>query len=110
MLRIDRLVLAIILLAGFVSADFPYSESLVADCNDILVDSEVSRTKSDKSSIKLKVTNAKKPIRYVFYRESGELLNNEYTSSKFETGEKGKIYYAVKDANGCTVKGEIFIE
>ena len=73
------------------------------DCDDIKVEVEIRQVKNGKNNVQLNVSNAEKPIHILFFKESGELLSNDYKSGKIILSEKGTFHYAVVDGKGCRV-------
>ena len=109
MIRIDRLFFTALISLSFISANivdsFPQSS-----CDLVKVDQSISKGKNADNEITLRAKGGTRPYHYVFFKESGQLLSEEYKTGKLKTNFKGTVYYAVKDAKGCTVKANILLE
>ena len=102
-----RTLLLLFLSIIFVSA-LPTKD--LNNCDTIKVSVEIKTLRDDSSKVTLKVRNAVKPVHYVFYRKTGDLLSNVFTSNSISLHEKGTFYYSIVDGNGCKVKSEFKVD
>jgi hypothetical protein len=63
-----------------------------------------------KGSAEAIVSGAEKPIYYVFYKESGQLLTRDIYSGKVKDVDPGTYFCSILDGKGCIKKTEFKIE
>jgi hypothetical protein len=87
-------------------------ESQRQNCDAIQLKIEIvnSTVALPKGSVEAIVTGAEKPIYYVFYRESGQLLTRDIYSGKVKDIDPGTYFCSILDGKGCIKKTEFKIE
>lgn len=81
----------------------------VSNCDQFKVIGEV-QTHSGTASIEIKTTGGKAPMTYIFSKESGHLVTEDYQSNIVDGLSKGKYYCTVVDKNSCKKTIEIEIK
>lgn len=77
-------------------------------CDAILAQVEISN--EPVSRVKIVVEKGKAPLKYIFYKNSGELISKDWQNNTVTGLTTGKYYCTVVDSSNCrkTVEFEIF--
>ena len=96
----------------FVPASSLFSRVAPEPCDGVALKIEISRSAAfpGKGNIEAVVTGAEKPIHYIFYKSSGQLLSKDVTSNKVKDVDPGTYYCSIVDGRGCNKKTEFKIE
>ena len=96
----------------FVPASSLFSGVASVSCDGVELKVEVTKSTSfpGKGNIEAVVTGAEKPIHYIFYKSSGQLLSKDVTSAKVKNIDPGTYYCSIVDGRGCNKKTEFKIE
>jgi hypothetical protein len=87
--------------AAFTS--LPVSHTLLSpsDCNDITASVKISEEEPSGSKVTLTIERGTAPFKYIFYKESGELLSEKFDSNMISVPVKGKYFCTVIDKRYC---------
>jgi len=82
------------------------------DCQGVRVEIQVkpSDPGSNNGTAEAIVSGAEKPVYYIFYKASGQLLSKDVNSNKVENITPGTYFCSIVDGKGCTKKSEFKIE
>lgn len=86
---------------------FSFLNSSAVECDKIVL-KEVISTEAARAKIEIMVTGGQSPYKYVFSRQSGELISEDFTSNTVKGLEKGQYFCTVVDKKYC--KGTLEIE
>lgn len=62
---------------------------------------EVKPSRNGLSDVLITVNKGKAPYKYIFYKESGHLVSQNFDSNEFAGLKTGKYFVVVADANNC---------
>ena len=79
------------------------------DCNKIKASYEVVE-ESGGSKVTVKAEGGAAPYKYIFYRESGNLLSEAFDSNSVENLQKGRYFCTIADNRSCRKTIEIEIK
>ncbi len=96
-------------LIASVWASHPFSDS--HQCPEIKLTISVEKTDIELSAIAT-AEGAEKPVYYIFYYPSGQLVDKDrdVTKNKISNLKKGSYVCSISDKNGCTAKTEFKVD
>ena len=103
-LNFTILFVTAIMLSGY---DIPYNSS---NCEDLKVTSEVVKQRNNRFQIELTVENAPGKVNYLFYKENGSLISQQFQKNKVTDVEPGVYFYTVTVAGGCKVTNKVEVK
>jgi len=102
-------ILTISVIAWGVQGSVLPADNSVSNCDQFKVIGEV-QLQGDAASIAVKTSGGQAPLTYIFSKESGHLVTENFQSNIVSGLSKGKYYCTVVDKNSCKKTIEIEIK
>jgi len=83
---------------------------LVKECGDIVVSADVVAVEEGLSKVILTAKGGQSPYKYIFYKQSGELISENFDTNTVNGLEKGKYFCTIVDRKYCKKTIEIEIK
>lgn len=87
----------------------PWSGPDQSQCDDLSVKSSITYIQGVGAKVDIEAKGAVSPYKYVFYKETGHLLTENFDTNSVSKLQKGKYYCTVLGKKGCykTIEFEI---
>jgi hypothetical protein len=79
-------------------------------CESVKITVNLSPALGNLSNVEVVVSDAKKPVRYVFFNSEEEPLNQDYKSALMKNLKPGKYTCLVRDGGNCRKKIEFEVK
>jgi len=99
-----------LLLVGLVGYSIAQGVKNPQDCSEFKVSENISQESSGTWTIEITLESKGGKLRYVFYDEDGNLLNQNFESNKVVGLSPGKYGYTVVSEGGCKVSKKLEIK
>src|SRR5258706_11919477 len=93
-------VLFFSLFTFLIQDDILLSPDSPKDCGNLKATFSTTK-EGNRAKVDVDITGGTAPFRYIFYKESGDLLSNEFDARSVSGLSKGKFFCTVVDKNNC---------
>lgn len=107
------ILLKVLLISAFAFLESPQEGSFFAPqdpCEKLTLASNVTKSEATGSKVEVIVKGGAEPYRYIFYKESGQLVSTEFSKNTVDGLQTGKYACTVSDKNNCKKSIEIEIK
>jgi hypothetical protein len=101
------LVRLLLVISGF---SFTEPEAIQKDCGTLNFKYSAEETGAQKFTVVITPAGGEAPYKIILSEESGNLISDDFTKTRFESLSKGKYICVVIDKAKCLTKSEINIQ
>jgi hypothetical protein len=92
------------------NATLSVAQAQTDSCSGMSAKVNITYVENEGAKVEIQVEGANNPVKYIFYKATGELLTEDFDSNTVSKIEKGKYFCTVSDARPCRITVEIVIE
>jgi hypothetical protein len=107
------ILLKVLFISAFALLELPQERSVFAPqdpCEKLTLATNVTKSETTGSKVEIVVKGGTEPYKYIFYKESGQLVSSEFDKNTVDGLQTGKYACTVSDKNNCKKSIEIEIK